>query len=161
MALQAGNLLKRVGKLERAVKKVLYRARHHGSRHDAGGADPLSTVPDHDHTGDAGDGAILTKMILGPPTELTIASGVITVTQSYHLVDTEADNSTDDLDTILGGVDGMILVLSTASNARDVTLKTGTDNINLGSDVTLVWRRQSIVLLYSGAMSRWLRFGGM
>lgn len=31
----------------------------HASRHDQGGADALSTVPDHDHTGDAGDGAQL------------------------------------------------------------------------------------------------------
>ena len=31
----------------------------HASRHDQGGADPLSTVPDHDHSGDAGDGAQL------------------------------------------------------------------------------------------------------
>jgi len=28
----------------------------HASRHNYGGADALSTVPDHDHTGDAGDG---------------------------------------------------------------------------------------------------------
>jgi hypothetical protein len=32
----------------------------HAARHDVGGDDALSTVPDHDHSGDAGDGAGLT-----------------------------------------------------------------------------------------------------
>lgn len=31
----------------------------HGARHDVGGGDSLSNVPDHDHTGDAGDGGIV------------------------------------------------------------------------------------------------------
>jgi hypothetical protein len=39
-------------------------------------------------------------------TELTIATGAITVTQSQHTVDTEADAASDDLDTISGGTAG-------------------------------------------------------
>lgn len=34
--------------------------------------------------------------------ELTIASGVITATQTVHRIDTEADGATDDLDTTAG-----------------------------------------------------------
>ena len=45
-------------------------------------------------------------------TELTIASGAITVTQSYHTIDTESDAATDDLDTItVAGGEGDVLVI--------------------------------------------------
>jgi hypothetical protein len=48
-------------------------------------------------------------------------------------VDTEGGASTDDLDTISGGVDGEIYVIQgpQATSARDVTLKTGTGNLDL------------------------------
>ncbi len=37
----------------------------HATRHDAGGADALSTVPDHDHSGDAGDGGEIGSVLHG------------------------------------------------------------------------------------------------
>jgi len=64
-------------------------------------------------------------------TELTIASGVITVTQSMHTVDTESDAASDDLDTITGA-DGDVLYLLPADDARTVVLKHGTGNIVTG-----------------------------
>ena len=76
-------------------------------------------------------------------TQLTIASGVITVTQNYHKVDTQSDAATDDLDTITAGTNvaaGFILHLRVESDARTVVLKNGTsgsDNLDIGSDVTL------------------------
>ena len=76
-------------------------------------------------------------------TQLTIASGVITVTQNYHKVDTEGDASSDDLDTITVGTNvaaGFILNLRVESAARTVVIKNGTsgsDNLDIGSDITL------------------------
>jgi hypothetical protein len=72
-------------------------------------------------------------------TELTIATGAITVTQSQHTVDTEADAASDDLDTISGGTAGDVLYLVGANAARVVTLKHGTGNItsSTGADVVL------------------------
>lgn len=70
-------------------------------------------------------------------TELTIASGAITVTKSYHTVDTQSDAASDDLDTINGGGEGDHLYLRATSNDRTVVIKHGTGNIRCGSDVTL------------------------
>src|SRR5690606_3555049 len=71
-----------------------------------------------------------------PGTELTIASGVITITSTlpivYHMVDTESDAASDDLDTISGGIDGQRLVLRTVTGSRDVTVKNNTGNIRCG-----------------------------
>ena len=85
---------------------------------------------------------------LGPATELTIVSGVITVTGSYHRVDTQSDASTDDLDTISGGNEGDILILGLENSLRDVTLKDSVDNLRLAGDVdfTLTSVLDTIVL---------------
>jgi len=82
------------------------------------------------------DGTI-SKLVMGAPTELTLdTDGAITVTQSNHLIDTFEDAATDDLVTINGGVDGMLLFLRTANATRDVTIKNGSDNIYCGADFT-------------------------
>ena len=62
-------------------------------------------------------------------TELTIADGEVTITGSEHTIDTENDAAADDLDTINGGADGDILILSGANAARVTTIKHGTGNI--------------------------------
>ena len=90
-------------------------------------------------------------------TELTIASGVITVTQNYHKVDTQSDASSDDLDTITVGTDvaaGFVLVLRPESGARTVVLKDGTsgaDNLDLGADITLDETYKVVNLIYDGS----------
>jgi hypothetical protein len=67
----------------------------------------------------------------------TVEAGAITLpaTELCRViqVDTEGGASTDDLDTISGGVDGEIYVIQgpQATSARDVTLKTGTGNLDL------------------------------
>jgi hypothetical protein len=89
-------------------------------------------------------------------TELTIASGVITVTQNYHKVDTQSDASSDDLDTITAGTNvgaGFLLHLRVESAARTVVLKAGTsgaDNLDIGSDVTLDESYKTQSLVYDG-----------
>jgi len=90
--------------------------------------------------------------------ELTIASGAITVTGSNHIIDTESDASSDDLDTINGGTDGMELTLRIADDAREVVLKDGTGNIETpdGEDITLTDDENAVTLQYDDGLSKWL-----
>jgi len=85
--------------------------------------------------------------------ELTIATGVITITAGAHTVDTEADAASDDLDTISGARDGDILVIVPANAARTVVAKHGTGNLNLsaGVDFTMDEDDDFLVLLLIGS----------
>ena len=84
-------------------------------------------------------------------TELTIATGVITITKSYHSVDTEADAATDDLDTILGDVAGDLLILKSEDSARDITAKDGVGNLSLSGDFTFFTADDHLILIRDGA----------
>lgn len=90
--------------------------------------------------------------------ELTIASGAITITGSNHTIDTEGDASSDDLDTITGGTDGMILTIRIENDAREVVLKDGTGNIETpdSADITLSDDENAATLIYDAALSKWL-----
>ena len=111
------------------------------------------------------DGAISTsrvtadKIVYTVGAELTIASGVITVTNSYHTVDTESDAASDDLDTINGGEEGMQLVLRADNSGRTVVVKDATGNIYLdgGSDFSLDHKTDTIHLMY--ASNNWREIG--
>ena len=81
--------------------------------------------------------------------DLTIASGAITVTHSHHRVDTQGGASTDDLDTISGGTTGQILIIRSVSGARDTTL-VETGNLKLNGSFTLTVVADQIVLIYDG-----------
>ena len=89
-----------------------------------------------------------------PAEELTIASGAITVTGKLHNVDTESDASTDDLDTINGGVVGQIVILRAADDGRTIVCKDGTGNLKLSGDFSLTHTEDGIVLIYDG--SNWI-----
>jgi hypothetical protein len=83
-------------------------------------------------------GVTLTGLVtLGEGSELTIATGAVTATNTIHVIDTEGNAASDDLDTISGG--GDIVIFRTATSSRDVVLKHGTGNIRnpSGADVTL------------------------
>ena len=84
------------------------------------------------------------------PTELTIASGVITVAGSqkfrFHNIDTEGDAATDDLDTISGGNAGEVLILQPETDAREVTCKDGT-NLKLTGDFIMNSTEDKIQLI--------------
>lgn len=68
----------------------------------------------------------------------TIASGAITVTASHVRLDTEGAAATDDLDTINGGSEGDIIVLSTTISTRDVVVKdSGSIRLAGSADITL------------------------
>lgn len=90
----------------------------------------------------------------GAPSTLTIASGVITVSQNSHRVDVEGGSGNDELDTILGAptID-TIITLQTVSNVRDVIVKHNTGNIYLpnGADIRLNSTNDTIQLKWNGS----------
>lgn len=90
------------------------------------------------------------------PTELTIASGVIAITQTVHSVDTESDTATDELDHATGGAVGDHLVLLAANVTRKVVIRfaipatadqfylRGQQDIVLGGVNPLVFQKMSL-----------------
>jgi hypothetical protein len=104
----------------------------------------------------ADGGMLVNSKIQVDQTELVISSGVVTVTRGYHSLDTEGSASTDDLDTINGGVDGMLLVLRSNNSTRDTTL-TESGNIKLVNtdEFTLTDPKDTIMLIYQGGGSYW------
>lgn len=115
---------------------------------------PASSVVDP--VGDVSGTWALGFMSLGKGAELTIDTGEITVTNSYHDVDTESDAGTDDLDTINGGADGMRLTLRANNDARTVVVKDATGNLRLASDMSLDNVFDTIELRYDESLSVWL-----
>lgn len=107
------------------------------------------------------DGSVdVENLVFEAAAELTISGGVVTRTQAVHAIDTEGDAGTDDLVTINGGADGMILIVRAENAARDVVLKE-TGNLALGgSDITLDDINKMVLLYYEGAVSKWLLIGG-
>lgn len=81
----------------------------------------------------------VTDVSAAAATELTIAAGVVTATQTYHQIDTQGDAVSDDLDTINGLADGQFYVFEIVNVGRKVTFKHGTGNIKnpSGRDILL------------------------
>lgn len=105
----------------------------------------------------SGDNTFSAKVSYPDSGELTIASGAITPTGVFHTIDTEADASSDDLDTISGGVDGQVLILRQEDDARDVTI-TEAGNIVLpeSTSVSLRDTKDTATFVYDGALSKWV-----
>jgi len=87
--------------------------------------------------------------------ELTISSGSITVTSSYHSVDTEGDAGTDNLDKIqcAAYTPGQILIIRSAHDDRDVVVRNNQHpgesyNIACGSNQTLDNNQDVITLMW-------------
>ncbi len=96
-------------------------------------------------------------------TELTIASGAVTVTQNFHRIDTEGDGALDYLDTISGGEAGWWLVLRAVSAARTVEIRHGVGNVLCagGVNITLDTLNEFVILIYDGNQSAWLASRGV
>ena len=86
--------------------------------------------------------------------ELTIATGVVTATRSFHAIDTQNDDSTDDLDTINGGVQGDILVIRAINSARTVVVKDAVGNIFTAGDFSMDHNQDRLTLMM-GEGSNW------
>lgn len=80
-----------------------------------------------------------------------ILSGAIHATFNFIQLNTEGGAATDDLDTINGGYEGMVLTLRTWSNSRDVVVKNGTGNLVMTSDFTLDTLLKTITFIKVGA----------
>lgn len=99
----------------------------------------------------------LDRIIAPVISTLTIAGGIVTVTGSHHLINTESNAATDDLDTINGGTAGALLVLQASNDARTVVVKNGTGNILLsGSDFSMDSANDILVLFYSSVPAKWV-----
>ena len=85
--------------------------------------------------------------------ELTVSSGSITPGYLYHIVDTEADAATDDLDTVVGTsmLEGDILTLRSVTSARVTTVKDGAGNLQLNGDFALSNDKDVIQILWNGS----------
>jgi hypothetical protein len=90
-------------------------------------------------------------------TELTIASGAITISQSYHKIDTEANAASDDLDTISGGALGDILFLRAEDAGRTFNIRHiggGTGNLRTADGSAIVFDeiyKVAMLLNYDGS----------
>ncbi len=96
---------------------------------------------------DFGDITVNGMLNIGTPPTLDIASGAVTVTTSYALLDTEGGGATDDLATINGGTNGDLLTLLIVNNAHVVTIKDGTGNLLTAGDFVMNSTHDSITLL--------------
>lgn len=96
--------------------------------------------------------ATIEKLVVFPPTELTISGGVVTATQTWHTVDTESDDATDDLNTINGYTNGQILLIQPNIATRTIIVKHGTGNIscNNHTDFTMDDDRDMILFIFDG-----------
>jgi hypothetical protein len=89
--------------------------------------------------------------------ELEIYLGVVSVSHTYHTIDTYYDDISDDLDTINGGVDGQTLIIRAAHNDRTVVVKDDSDNIQLNNgDFHMNYTQDTLVLIYDADLSAWL-----
>jgi hypothetical protein len=90
--------------------------------------------------------------------DLTIAAGVIAVTDTYHRVDTEAAAATDDLDSATGGAVGDILIIVPNNDTHTVVVKhaVGADLFFLqnGLDFTMDTNKHTLVCRYNG--TQWI-----
>ena len=78
----------------------------------------------------AGNTYLLGPLVYGAPGSLTIATGEVAVTKTYHTIVVQggAGGGNDQLDTATGGVDGQLLILkaSTSGGSDTVTVADGT-----------------------------------
>jgi len=91
---------------------------------------------------------------LGTDEVLEISNGSITITKSFHTVDTEDEAEEDELDTILGADVGRILIIHSASADRIIMLKDAIGNLVLGTDLVLDSPDVYLVLIYD-SQGKW------
>lgn len=97
----------------------------------------------------AGDVIVDTGTLnFGADTALVVSSGAITVTKSFHSVNSEGGGTNaDDVDTINGDVEGDILIIRPATDVQDITFKNGTGNLFLSGDFVAASALDTLVLV--------------
>jgi hypothetical protein len=119
---------------------------------------PLSALSDYLATANAWTAAqTFQNVLFGAASELTIASGAIAATRSYHTVDTEADAASDDLDDITGLAAGEILFVTPAHTDRSIVLRhaVGANKIATlgGRNITLAETTDWALLMGNGTQA--------
>lgn len=101
------------------------------------------------------DGTLATTLLrVEASTTLTISSGAVTATKSYHVIAAET-GTTDDLDTITAAQNNTFIVIS-ADTGDTITVKNGTGNIYLpGGDMDMSGS-EMLLLFYDG--TNWIDF---
>ena len=94
-------------------------------------------------------------------TTLVLASDSITVTNSAHRLDTEGAAVADNLQTIVGGVDGDLLLLQSVAAARVVTAKHNLATLWHGNEADFAFDdpRHTLLYLYDSANLRYCEVG--
>lgn len=87
----------------------------------------------------------------GSPTTLTVVGGTITVTKSFHKVDSPSAGTTN-LVTINGGQQGNTLILMAANPAKTISCRDKTGNLRLAGNFNLDSDVDTITLLYDGTV---------
>ena len=98
-------------------------------------------------------------------TELTIAAGSVTRAVNagnYFTIDTQADDPSDDLDTIAGGDEALVIVIRPENDARTIVVKHNTGNILCpgGFDITLDDEEKALILVYDNGLAKWIVLSG-
>ena len=97
----------------------------------------------------------LTGPVIFDRSVLTIASGAITVTKTYHTIIGEG-SANDDLDIINGGTQGQLLILQSHENdqitLRDHSTAGGSGNLKINSETVMIdqTKTDTITLIYNG-----------
>lgn len=139
-----------------AFKKVLL---EDDAKSEVEAADPLVLAGDVTIVG-SGKSLEVINLKMEAATELTMdAGGDITVTQVYHNVDTNADGASDDLDGIVGGNDGQILIIRPNDDGRTVVVRHNqnaatTKNILLSNNTnySMDAEHDMLMLIYEAAL---------
>lgn len=109
---------------------------------------------DGTHKDISGDLSIGGFFGVGTPSELTISGGIVTATKSNHRIDTQDDDPSDDLNTINGGGEGDILIISPASSARTIVVKDDAGNLSIATEFSMDNAADHMTLMRRGA--NWL-----
>ncbi len=85
-------------------------------------------------------------------TELTLASDAVTLTKSYHTIDTQADAASDDLATLSGGVAGQTYWLCASNDARTVVVTNAGNIVTSGAtSISLAEDDDCVQTFYTGS----------
>lgn len=85
-----------------------------------------------------------------------INAGIITADHHDHFMLQPETGTTDDLVTINGISDGRRITLYPQDSGDTITVKNNTGNILLGADRVLANQYDTITLLYSASVGKWL-----
>ncbi len=107
-----------------------------------------------------------TELRLPVQTELTISSGAVTVTGTHHVVDTESDAGSDNLNRINGSSDGSLIILHPIHGDRSIVIKheSGAESNNIScvgqADITLASLEDFAIGIYNVVTSKWFIMAG-